>query len=80
MSPEFQDLVSRLLDRSPSSRLTWAELCTHPFWGASPLEQLSVPAAISAPRSPQVRCGHLELCFLREQGWGYGGTPSDMMW
>ncbi len=54
VSPEFQNLVSRLLDRDPSSRLTWAELCAHPFWGASPLEELSVPDAISAPRSPKV--------------------------
>ena len=54
VSQELQDLVSRLLEKDPASRMTWAELCGHAFWGASPLAQLAIPEAIAAPRAVQV--------------------------
>ena len=31
-SPEFAHLVARLLDKNPATRMTWAEMLTHPFW------------------------------------------------
>ena len=31
-SPEFSHLLSRLLDKNPATRMTWAEMLTHPFW------------------------------------------------
>lgn len=31
-SPEFASLVERLLDKNPATRMTWAEMLTHPFW------------------------------------------------
>jgi serine/threonine-protein kinase ULK4 len=31
-STEFDSLVSRLLDKNPATRMTWAEMLTHPFW------------------------------------------------
>jgi serine/threonine-protein kinase ULK4 len=31
-SPEFVDLVCRLLDKNPATRITWVEMLTHPFW------------------------------------------------
>jgi serine/threonine protein kinase len=31
-SPEFADLVGRLLDKNPATRITWVEMLTHPFW------------------------------------------------
>ncbi|KAF0693777.1 Aste57867_15276 [Aphanomyces stellatus] len=32
MSGEFCDLLTRLLEKSPSHRITWDELLQHPFW------------------------------------------------
>lgn len=31
-SNEFVDLVGRLLDKNPATRITWLEMQTHPFW------------------------------------------------
>jgi serine/threonine-protein kinase ULK4 len=31
-SPEFENLINRLLDKNPATRMTWAEMLTHPFW------------------------------------------------
>eukprot|EP00884_Botryococcus_braunii_P012001 jgi/Botrbrau1/20801/Bobra.0156s0030.1 len=31
-SPPFQDLVTRLLDKDPGTRLKWPEVCNHSFW------------------------------------------------
>lgn len=31
-SPEFASLIARLLDKNPATRMTWAEMLTHPFW------------------------------------------------
>ncbi|PSC68021.1 serine threonine-kinase ULK4 isoform B [Micractinium conductrix] len=46
ISPELVGLISRLLDKDPLQRCTWPELCSHPFWGASP------PAVLSLPEEP----------------------------
>lgn len=35
-SPELRHLLSRLLARNPAERCCWADLCAHPFWGATP--------------------------------------------
>ncbi|CAN0366750.1 unnamed protein product, partial [Ectocarpus sp. 8 AP-2014] len=47
MSEPFRDLVSRLLDKDPRGRPTWAQLLAHPFWGScqtpSPLEMPPQP-------------------------------------
>ncbi|XXQ35036.1 Protein kinase domain-containing protein [Plasmodiophora brassicae] len=39
VSPEFVDLVTRCLQKSVSKRITWPEICSHPFW-ESPLPLL----------------------------------------
>lgn len=31
-SSVFADLVSRLLDKNPATRMSWMEMLTHPFW------------------------------------------------
>lgn len=31
-SPEFQDLIQKLLEKDPSERMTWPTLVSHPFW------------------------------------------------
>ncbi|KXZ51880.1 hypothetical protein GPECTOR_11g315 [Gonium pectorale] len=31
-SPEYHDMLSRLLDKNPATRIKWKELCAHPFW------------------------------------------------
>ena len=41
-SPEFEDLVMRLLDKNPATRIGWAELPGHPFWTA-PLPVREMP-------------------------------------
>jgi serine/threonine-protein kinase ULK4 len=33
-SPEFNDLVAKLLEKDPLKRINWAELKRHPFWSA----------------------------------------------
>jgi Protein kinase domain len=42
-SPEFANLISRLLDKNPATRMTWAEMLTHPFWQFT-LEVRPMPA------------------------------------
>jgi serine/threonine-protein kinase ULK4 len=32
VSPPFWDLLTRLLEKDPLKRITWAELAGHPFW------------------------------------------------
>ena len=41
----FIDLVSRLLDKNPATRMSWVEMLTHPFWrfSLSPLQVQLVP-------------------------------------
>jgi len=39
---EFQDLVSRMLDKNPATRITWPEVAAHPFWGCP----IQVPASM----------------------------------
>ncbi|CAI5993122.1 unnamed protein product [Closterium sp. NIES-65] len=41
-SVEFQDLVMRLLDKNPGTRMGWEELREHPFW-QSPIKALPLP-------------------------------------
>lgn len=41
-SPDFQDLISQLLDKNPATRLTWTAMCEHPFW-QTPLPQRPMP-------------------------------------
>jgi serine/threonine protein kinase len=31
-SPEFNDLVAKLLEKDPLKRINWIELKRHPFW------------------------------------------------
>ncbi|KAG2493011.1 hypothetical protein HYH03_008674 [Edaphochlamys debaryana] len=31
-SAEYHDLIMRLLDKNPGTRIRWKELCEHPFW------------------------------------------------
>lgn len=45
VSPEFADLVKRLLDKNPATRMTWVEMLTHPFW------QFTM-APVQMPREP----------------------------
>ena len=42
-SPEFADLITRMLDKNPATRITWTEMLTHPFWQFT-LPVLPVPA------------------------------------
>ncbi len=42
MSPEFSDLIGRLLDKDPGRRIGWAALPEHPFWQA-PLPLRAMP-------------------------------------
>ena len=41
-SPDFQDLISQLLDKNPATRLAWKAMCEHPFW-QTPLSQRPMP-------------------------------------
>ena len=41
-SPEFQDLILRLLDKNPAMRLSWRGMCEHCFW-QTPLPQRAMP-------------------------------------
>ena len=45
-SPEFADLVRRLLDKNPATRMCWTEMLTHPFWQftMSPVQMPPEPA------------------------------------
>lgn len=31
-SPQFNDLISKLLEKDPIKRLSWDEIKKHPFW------------------------------------------------
>ncbi len=42
VSPEFSDLIGRLLDKDPGRRIGWAALPEHPFWQA-PLPLRAMP-------------------------------------
>lgn len=46
ISPEFEDLVRRLLDKNPATRMTWVAMLTHPFWKftMAPLQMPREPA------------------------------------
>ena len=56
-SPEFCDLLTRLLDKDPGSRIGWAQLPEHAFWQA-PLPLRAMPpephldAFLAAQRPP----------------------------
>ncbi|GFR42705.1 hypothetical protein Agub_g3628 [Astrephomene gubernaculifera] len=41
-SPEYHDMIARLLDKNPATRIKWKELGEHPFWQV-PLPTLSLP-------------------------------------
>lgn len=45
-SPEFADLIKRLLDKNPATRMTWHEMRAHPFWQftMSPVTMPAEPA------------------------------------
>ncbi|PRW59606.1 kinase [Chlorella sorokiniana] len=69
-SPELEGLIARLLDKDPTTRCTWPELCSHPFWGASP------PALMALPDEPVMDDLHLvaeRSAQLAEHGEGEGG-------
>ena len=42
VSVAFEDLVTRLLDKNPATRIGWDELPQHPFW-ESPLPDTAMP-------------------------------------
>ncbi|KAL4419367.1 hypothetical protein ABPG75_005869, partial [Micractinium tetrahymenae] len=63
ISRELGGLISRLLDKDPLSRCSWAELCSHPFWGSNP------PALQPLPLEPVL----LKLQAEREGGGEDGG-------
>ena len=42
VSAAFEDLITRLLDKNPATRIGWEELPQHPFW-ESPLPQAAMP-------------------------------------
>ena len=42
VSTAFEDLVARLLDKNPATRIGWEELPQHPFW-ADPLPTVAMP-------------------------------------
>ena len=42
-SDEFNDLISKLLEKEPTCRPSWEELCNHPFWRKDPLKSLPLP-------------------------------------
>lgn len=42
VSVAFEDLVARLLDKNPATRIGWDELPQHPFW-ERPLPQAATP-------------------------------------
>ena len=41
VSVAFEDLIARLLDKNPATRIGWDELPEHPFW-ESPLPQAAM--------------------------------------
>eukprot|EP00798_Chlamydomonas_sp_ICE-L_P014436 gene14436-20443_t len=42
ISPDFTDLLNRLLDKNPATRISWKELVVHPFWQAQ-LQPMDMP-------------------------------------
>lgn len=42
-SDEFNDLLCKLLEKEPTCRPSWEELCNHPFWKGDPLKTLPMP-------------------------------------
>lgn len=46
ISFKLSDLLSWMLEKSPADRLSWNDICRHPFWG---------PEAIEAPKSLPVQ-------------------------
>lgn len=47
-SPPFADLLKRLLDKNPATRMSWLEMLTHPFWRFSlrPMQMPQEPALL----------------------------------
>lgn len=62
-SPEFEDLVARLLDKNPATRIGWDGLPGHPFWQAAPLPLRDMP---EQPLFEQ---------FIKEQGLRADSLP-----
>ena len=60
VSPEFENLVARLLDKDPTRRLDWDGLLSHPFWTVDPTvaSQLAPSERRIPPAATRVRgCG-----------------------
>ena len=54
VSPEFENLVARLLDKDPTRRLDWDGLLSHPFWTVDPTVASQLRAVGEAnPLPPQ---------------------------
>ena len=51
-SAEFNDLVSKLLEKDPIKRITWPELRRHPFWSAN-APVITFKKGIVYPEQPQ---------------------------
>ncbi|MEW5310458.1 MAG: hypothetical protein WDW38_002255 [Sanguina aurantia] len=48
-SPEFQELLVRLLDKNPATRINWQDLVTHPFWKVRlPTREMPAEPALDA--------------------------------
>ena len=43
VSNEFNDILSKLLEKEPTCRPSWEELSNHPFWGDEKFTSLSLP-------------------------------------
>lgn len=42
-SPEFNDLVGRMLDKNPATRIKWLEVVAHPWWKGLKFEVPELP-------------------------------------
>lgn len=51
-SPEFNDLVSKLLKKDPIERINWPELKRHPYWTAQ-APMITLKKAVLYPDQPQ---------------------------
>eukprot|EP00753_Platysulcus_tardus_P012734 PLAT3529.3.p1 GENE.PLAT3529.3~~PLAT3529.3.p1 ORF type:complete len:1349 (-),score=673.98 PLAT3529.3:46-4092(-) len=40
ISPDFHHLLTRLLDKDPTTRMDWDDLCAHTFWDVLPAPEL----------------------------------------